>query len=278
MVDIILSIYNGEIYLREQLDSIIRQSFKNWRLIIRDDGSKDNSLKILFEYQRLYTASKFIIITDNKGNIGLVDSINILLTKSTGDYIMFADQDDIWLENKIEESLRYLQNIERENVDLPIMICTDAKVYDSRTKTIIHDSFFKSQKYIKGVVGNKAKMLALNEIQGCTIIINKLSKKYIYPIPTFMRIHDMWIGVIIAHFGIVKYMYKSTLLYRQHNNNTLGSLSIDGKYYQKRFFKSYKVIKSLIKLKHVLPFKVCILQIIFYKIFFAFKRIMNYGL
>ena len=102
MIDILLSTYNGEKYLNEQIISIQNQSEKDWRLLVRDDGSSDNTLRLLE-----YFASqdkRIILIKDDKGNLGVVRSFEILLAQSNADYIMFADQDDVWLANKIRDT------------------------------------------------------------------------------------------------------------------------------------------------------------------------------
>ncbi|WP_195438755.1 glycosyltransferase family 2 protein [Parabacteroides goldsteinii] len=271
-IEILMPVYNGEKYLAEQIDSILTQTYSNWILRIRNDGSKDNSQSIIDKYCSEYPSK---IICDNtvKGNIGLIQSLNILLNSVTEDYIMFSDQDDIWLENKIEDSLNEMQRLEKNHICKPVMICTDVTCVDENCK-IIAQSFFESQRFIKGIIGNKIKMLALNEVQGCTIMINKHSLQHISPLPNCMKIHDMWIATIIAHYGCVSYLYKQTMLYRQHSNNTLGNININYQYYIKRLKKSYKTIHFLFQLSHHLPFQINIPLVIYYKAKFALKRII----
>lgn len=273
MIEILMPVYNGEKYLAEQIDSILSQSHTEWILKIRNDGSTDNSQTIIEQYCKKYP-DKIICIKNPIENVGLIKSLNILLKDSTGDYLMFSDQDDIWLKNKIADTLMEIKKIEQKYPNLPAMVCTDATCIDENKK-IVAKSFFESQRFIKNVIGDKHKMLALNEVQGCTIMINKVSVPYIHPFPSdLIKIHDMWVGVIIAHFGHVSYLHKQTLLYRQHTNNTVGAQKVNYKYYLHRIKIAYPTLqKRLMQFKR-LPFQPNIAKWFFYKIIFAIKRIL----
>lgn len=268
MVDILLPVYNGEKYLSEQIESYLRQTYTDWNLLIRNDGSTDNSQAVIDNYCKLYP-DKIRFIKEPIENIGLVGSLNVLLSHTTGDYIMLSDQDDVWLPEKIELSLNEIKRIEKDNK--PAMVCTDAICVDENME-VLSKSFFESQKFIDGIMGDKEKMMALNEVQGCTVIINKSSLSHICQLPTFMKIHDMWIGVICAHYGSVSYLHKQTLLYRQHTGNTLGSVNVNANYYLHRIKFFPYLIKSRYKLFKALPFKVNIFRFICYKVIYAVRR------
>lgn len=268
MVDILLPVYNGETFLSSQIDSFLSQTYANWRLLIRNDGSTDSSQRII-DYYVEKCPDKIYFIESPKENIGLVKSLNVLLEHVSGDYIMFSDQDDVWLPNKIELSLNEIQRI--ENKDKPAMVCTDAICVDENLN-VISESLFSSLKFVRGVMGDKEKMLALNEVQGCTVMVNKRALSYIYPFPTFMRIHDMWIGVICAHYGFVSYLHKQTLLYRQHHNNTLGSVNVDWHYFVHRIRYIPHLIKWQYLLFKALPFDVNIVKFFLYKIKYTVLR------
>ena len=111
-IDILMATYNGGKYVEEQLKSIISQSYENWNLVIRDDGSGDNTLKILNEYSK--SDKRIHIILDNKGNLGLVKNFEELMKRSTEEYIMFSDQDDVWVDNKINILLQKMLEIEKK--------------------------------------------------------------------------------------------------------------------------------------------------------------------
>lgn len=275
MIEILLPVYNGEKYLREQLDSIIAQTNQDWILKIRNDGSIDNSQIIIDEYSSRFP-DKIVIIPGNSQNLGLLTSLNLLLeTANKANYIMFADQDDIWLPNKINISLSAVSELEHKHrdQDIPIMICTDAICVDQYLN-IIHNSFHDSQKFLPNIIGNKYKMLALNQVQGCTIMVNKSAYNVIYPMPSCMKIHDMWIGVICAHYGIAKYIPQQTLLYRQHSQNTLGGQNIGFKYYLSRIHSIPYLLTSRSKLFKKLPFKVSYLRWILTKMYYNIKRLL----
>ena len=268
-VTILMPVYNGEKYLSEQIESFLSQTYKEWELIIRNDGSNDNSQSIINIYCKRYP-DKIKFVAEPKENLGLVKSLNVLLDHASSDYIMLSDQDDVWLPEKIEISLKKVQELEG-NGDIPVMICTDAKCVDTNLN-VIEESFFESQKFQDGVIGDTEKMMALNEVQGCTVMINKKAKEYICPLPDFMHIHDMWIGIMISHFGKVAYIPQPTLLYRQHDHNTLGSTSVSLSYYLRRTNTIGYFIKSRYLLIQRLPFKINFPKWLWYKLYYAFLR------
>ena len=108
-IEILMATYNGEKYIREQIDSIISQTYSNWTLLIRDDVSKDDTVKIIKEYEKKDKRIK--LLEDNKGNLGFVKNFEELLKNSSEDFIMFSDQDDYWLEDKIEKYINELKKI-----------------------------------------------------------------------------------------------------------------------------------------------------------------------
>ncbi len=272
MIEILLPVYNGEKYLREQIESILKQTNQNWILKIRNDGSKDKSQYIISKFCKKYP-SKIVQIDCPKENVGLVQSINYLQQASPhGDYIMFADQDDIWLPHKIDKSLQEVKNLENGNTSLPVMVCSDVKCVDQNLD-LLEESFFVSQKFPKDILGDVNKMAALNIIQGCTIMINKSAAKLIFPMPLIMSIHDMWIGLICAYFGTVRYIETPLMLYRQHSDNVAGSIDVSLKYYSKRLLKIKDTITFLFKLNSHLPFKLNLLKVWYYKFKYLIKRI-----
>lgn len=116
LVVIIFSTYNGERYLGEQLDSLLFQTHKNIRVIVRDDGSKDGACEILRVYSRNH--SNIEVLFEN--NIGVVSSFLSLLkmVPSDAEYVALCDQDDVWNDNKVERALSYISNVER---DIPVI-------------------------------------------------------------------------------------------------------------------------------------------------------------
>ena len=113
-IEILMATYNGEKYIGEQINSIINQTYTNWNLLIRDDGSKDKTLNIIKKYEKM--DNRIILIRDNKDNLGFVKNFEELLKKSRTEFVMFSDQDDYWLENKIEKYVEVIEKLDKKKV------------------------------------------------------------------------------------------------------------------------------------------------------------------
>ncbi len=219
-VSIVLATYNGASYLEEQLDSILKNTFTDWTLEICDDGSSDRTIKIAKAYEKKYPGK--IFLHQNSQNLGV--TINFLegAKRAAGNYIMFCDQDDVWLVDKIEKTLNKIK--ERESVlgtNTPITVFTDAKLVDGVLRTI-SDSFFG----YNGLDAQKtdlAHLLMENKVIGCTTMFNKAVADMIIKFPSLARYHDWWVGLIAATFGEVSFLDEPTMLYRQHGKNVVGS-------------------------------------------------------
>lgn len=233
MVDILLSTYNGSKYLKEQLDSIFVQTYKEWHLIIRDDGSNDDTLKILYHYKKKYPSK--ISIMEDKQRIGPALSYFKLLEISNADYIMFCDQDDVWYVNKIEECINRMIEIEKKYKLKPILIHSDLEVVDE-SLNLIHKSLFQYQNLCKKIISFKQFFFA-NNVTGCTVMINKFVKNICLPVPNGVFMHDMWIAVNCKrNDGILFFIDKPLVKYRQHGKNNLGAKKINKFNFLKSFF------------------------------------------
>lgn len=216
-VDILLATYNGEQYLREQLNSILSQSYSNFRLLISDDLSTDSTREILAEYVE---KDKRIIIFNQEKNLGVVKNFEFLLKKVENKYYMFSDQDDIWKENKIEKSIKVL---EETNSDL---VYTDLEVVDENLN-VTYESYWK----LKGIYNkikkyNNFESLYLNNfVTGCTILSKKELIKEVLPLPNTSKfvLHDYWIPLILSQKHKITYIEEPLIKYRQHKNNKVGS-------------------------------------------------------
>lgn len=212
-----MSTYNGEKYLAEQIQSIIRQDYSNWHLYIRDDGSTDDTINLIKEWENKDTRITFLN-RDIPENLGVTGSFMNLLENTNADYYMFSDQDDYWMKDKVSVTLEKMQNSEEDN--LPICVHSNLTVVDANLKgnTLMngpkkHWSDFKF-------------LLFSNCVTGCTMMINQPLKELV----DFQKInsnklymHDWWIALIAAAFGKVVYLNRSTILYRQHQGNVIGS-------------------------------------------------------
>ena len=232
-IEILMATYNGSRFIKQQLDSVLCQTNTNWVLKIRDDGSTDDTLALIKEYQLNYP-NKIEIIDDNKGNIGIVNNYSTLLLSSSADYIMFCDQDDVWLPFKIEKTLNKMLETEKNNNGKPVLVHTDMKVVDSNL-TLVSDSFFEYQN-LKPCKNNINNLLVQNNVTGCTIMINKqLRDKFKLPFSSDVIMHDWFIALNAAIFGIIAFIPEATLLYRQHESNSIGAKGYNFSYVIKKF-------------------------------------------
>lgn len=215
-VEVLLASYNGEKFLQEQLDSLINQTFSDFKITIRDDGSTDNTLKIIETYSQKYP-SKISLLKDDKKNVGATQNFGILLESSTADYIFFCDQDDIWLPNKMEISLQKMKIIEQENKATPCLIFSDMKAIDEAGKIISNSVWQQLHLHPKYFTLNR--LLVQNIPHGCTMLINKAMRNLAVPIPKAAMLHDHWIALLAATCGKYDFIKTPTLLLRNHAEN-----------------------------------------------------------
>ena len=224
-VDILLATYNGEKYLKELIDSILNQTYKNIKLIISDDCSQDNTRKILEEYEK---QDERVDVYYQPQNLGYVKNFEFLLKQVKSNLYMLADQDDVWLPEKIEKSV---ETLKRENADL---VFGDLEVVDKDLKTIypsFNDFMLLSRKIKKYIKSYKLNYL-YNCVTGCTVIAKSKFISKLLPIPANSKyfIHDHWLGIMMSIYGKVAYMPEKYIKYRQHGNNQVGTNKISHKF------------------------------------------------
>ncbi len=243
LVYILLATYNGEMYIREQLESVIGQTYEDWILWIHDDGSKDATLNIVKEYQDRFP-NKINFLNDGLMCGGAKQNFTHLLNSIDNhfDYVMFCDQDDLWLNSKIEITLNKMIEVESINPNKPIIIHTNLKVVDEELNTIA-DSYFIYQKIKPQWSKNFNISLVQNSVTGCTMMINKKAKEVSLPIGNNAIMHDWWILLkVLQNNGLVEYIDKATILYRQHSFNDTGAKGFSFIKLLKKinYFKKYK--------------------------------------
>jgi len=215
-VQILLATYNGEQFLREQLDSLFRQSFQNFILLVRDDGSKDKTVTILKKYQLMFP-DKIVILEDDNKNVGATQNFGILLKHASANYIFFCDQDDIWLEHKLEISVEKLKTLENGDQSVPCMVYSDMKAVDAES-IITADSVWKQLKLHPDYC-TLNRLLIQNIPHGCTMGINKAMRDLAYPLPTAAILHDHWIALLAAACGKYSALMQPLLHLRTHSQN-----------------------------------------------------------
>ena len=200
---VVMATYNGEKYIKEQIDSILKNMNDCDELIISDDGSTDNTIKLINEYQ-----DKRIKLI-NGPRKGVKQNFANAIENATGKYIFLSDQDDIWMENKMR---LVLEEFEKNNVTVVIH---DAEVIDENFKVTI-PSFFEHRKSGKGVLKN----IYINTYIGCCMAFDANLKGDVLPIPNDIEMHDQWIGILGEIKGKGSIFLKEKLIkYRRHSNN-----------------------------------------------------------
>lgn len=211
MNDIKLSIcivtFNGEAYIRQQIESILDnvRGCNNYEIIICDDCSLDSTALIIKEFA---TCNPKINLLVNSKRLGLIKNIEYALNNAKGDLIFLSDQDDVWLSNKLQTFL-----IELAYQDLVI---SDAFITDSELK-IIHDSYYGIIKPNSSILLNIYKSRYL----GCCMAFRRSLLKYALPFPGNLDGHDLWLGLIARMLNFrISFISNKTLLYRRHMKNS----------------------------------------------------------
>jgi len=245
MIAVLLSTYNGEKFIKEQLDSIFSQNINNYIVIARDDGSSDNTYEIMLKYKNRY--NNFILLPKSE-NVGIKKSFEKVLNYALGlddiEYLMFCDQDDVWKSNKIEITLNKIKTLEQYYGNVPILVHTDLTVVDEKLNTI-SPSFWRYQ-HINPYKNRLNYLLVQNTVTGCTIGINKKLANCVSTFPEEAIMHDWWLALAASAFGIIGVIEDKTVFYRQHFQNDVGAEKYGLKYIIKKFF-SYDDLSKNIK-------------------------------
>lgn len=204
-VSVAMATYNGEKYLKEQIDSILVNLSENDELVISDDGSTDGTVDIIHKYIKNDNRIKLFEGPRNGVKQNFANAIN----KCLGKYIFLCDQDDIWCENKVEEVLSFFEK--KDDITLVIHNC---KIVDGNLKET-GKNFFDYRKSGNGILKNIWK----NTYIGCCIAFKSELKNKILPIPNDIEMHDQWIGILNEKYGKSYFLDKCLIKYRRHENN-----------------------------------------------------------
>jgi glycosyltransferase involved in cell wall biosynthesis len=219
-IDVLLATWNGAHFLEAQLNSLFRQTFQDFRLLIRDDGSSDSTLQIVERYRSRY--SDRVFVTKNLARQGACRTFSLLSEQSAAPYVAFCDQDDIWHEDKLALSLSAMKESEaRHGSDLPILVFSDMAIVDEDGR-VIASSLWK-QAHVRPDRATLGAMLVQNLVSGCTTLVNRNLLLKGCPIPGAASMHDAWLGLVAASFGILQPLHKTTVQYRQHRANAIGA-------------------------------------------------------
>lgn len=247
-VTILLATYNGAEFVSEQIESILRQTHTNWQLLIRDDHSSDETSFILAKYEAMFP--DYIVIIDNFGvTLGSALNFNCLLQKTKQEeYIMFCDQDDFWVANKIESTLRKMLALESKyGFEYPLLVHTGFRYVDAQLRVIASKKNFRALKLADLSLSH---LLVQNPVYGCTAMINRALAGLVDAVPAAAESHDYWIAMVASAFGKISYLSDKTVLYRQHGKN------ISGSYKDSTFINRFRRIVLQKKMRHDLTRKI----------------------
>lgn len=217
-IDILLATYNGEKYLSEQIDSILNQTYQNFRLLISDDVSSDRTREILSEYEK--RDSRIKVFYQEK-NLGYIKNFEFLIKHVENELYMLSDQDDVWLPEKVEKTYEVLK---KDDADL---VFGDLEVVDENLKTIYPSfcEFMLLNRKIEKYIGSYKVNYLYNCVTGCTLMSKKKYIEKLLPFPSTSKYvaHDHWIGIVVALDGKLAYIPEKYIKYRQHGSNQIGT-------------------------------------------------------
>lgn len=271
---ILLATYNSARYLAELLDSLVNQTYRDFTLYVRDDGSTDSTLQILESYQPKF--DNMVILHDSVTSRRAMGSFFWMLENIDATYYMFCDHDDIWLPQKVELSLAKIREIERDN--RPALVCCDLVVTDSNLNTI-SSSLWSYMKLRPELLTKLKYAISCNLFTGCTMIINRAARDISLPISPRAVMHDSWIGLrVLAAGGDVAWIPTPLILYRQHTDNLFGAhrVSRSRSYYLHKLRTIKGVIatyrQNFLMARDALGGRVSVAQYLFYRILYLIRR------
>jgi glycosyltransferase involved in cell wall biosynthesis len=207
MISVCIASYNGEKYIKQQLDSILSQLKKGDEVVISDDSSNDNTIEIIKSYK-----DKRIKLLENCSFKSPIFNLENALKEAKGDYIFLADQDDIWLSYKISHTIEKLKIFD-------LVVCNGSIV--DQDKNVIHPSYFEWKGSRPGFLKNLAK----NSYLGCSMAFNRKILNKVLPFPKHIIMHDLWIGLIGEVVGRVHFIEEPLFCYRRHEGNYTADIS-----------------------------------------------------
>lgn len=223
MITIIMAVYNGQEYIREQLESLKDQTYTEWRLVIRDDRSSDKTAEIVKKFSD-EVEQEVIFKVNEKPSGSAKNNFALLINDAKEfDYVMFCDQDDIWKKDKIEITFNKMKQVEeRYGRDFPLLVHGDVEVIDENGN-INADSMFEMSHI--NADSKLPQILIQNHVTGCTMMCNKKLIAGIseYASSEYIIMHDYLAALYASVFGKIEVIKKPLLSYRQHSGNSVGA-------------------------------------------------------
>jgi glycosyltransferase involved in cell wall biosynthesis len=222
-VAIVLATYNGGRYLDEQIRSLQAQDVADWRLLVRDDGSTDDTP---YRLRRFASEDSRISVLGTDRRLGVVRNFGELLRQAHLDgaeYVFLCDQDDVWRPDKLRRSLSLMSRLEAEHGHgVPLLVHSDLEVVDLELRQV-HPSFLEFQGIRHEERDPLQVLLAQNFVTGCASLLNRALLEFALPIPDACIMHDWWLAQCAAARGALGFLPEPTIRYRQHAANQIGA-------------------------------------------------------
>ena len=243
MISVCIATFNGEKYIREQLDSILYQLSDSDEVIISDDSSTDKTLEIV----KSYNDPRIKIFPNNKFHSPIFNFENAL-KYAEGDYVFLSDQDDVWMDNMIEIMIKALKDAS--------LVVSNCFVVD-KNLNIIKESFF-TQKPSASIIKN----IISNNYIGCCMAFRKEVLLKALPFPKQIAMHDIWLGLCGALFYNVIFISEKLIMYRRHNENSSPTMEKSNYKLMYKIVYRIKLMFFLIKRYLKYYFKLVLLSIL----------------
>lgn len=235
MISIAMATYNGEKYIREQLDSILAQTYQNFEFIVCDDCSTDSTVQILREYE---ARERRIRVFVNEQNLGYKKNFEKAAGLCNGEYIAFSDQDDVWLPEHLEKLFSIIDGHD--------IACGNARIIDSRgdltgdTLNELDDLYiFNPEKILLKM------MFRANCFQGASMLVKSDFLRNTFPIPDGIKYHDSWLSYCACFEKGIIYTFDAVTKYRLHGNNITHNFKTHGLFFAHIIFMTRKFMSGV---------------------------------
>lgn len=228
-IAILLPTWNGEKFLVEQLDSLLAQTYQNFVVVIRDDGSTDGTPTLLAQYAAAHPHHIHVLVGDGK-NLGARGSFSLLMNYALQHkqalgleraWLMFCDQDDVWVPHKVAVSMQRMQALQQQHPGAPALVHSDLRVVDEQLNVIAPS--FVAYQGLEPLRNSFGRMIVSNTVTGCTALLNEELVTLACPVPEGAVMHDWWLALAASAFGHIDYIDEALVEYRQHGRNTIGA-------------------------------------------------------
>jgi glycosyltransferase involved in cell wall biosynthesis len=212
-IDICLATYNGAPWVQEFLCSLDTQTYANWHLIVSDDASKDGTLKLI-KAHFIDTPEKLTVVQRPHTGAGVVQNFQDAINSANSEYVLLADQDDVWVPEKLATLLALMRQTEKD-ATAPALVFSDLEVVDEHLNTLNKSWWLYTSIKPDWALSFKA-MLSQNVVPGCAVMLNRSLLKMAMPIPKGVIMHDWWFLLVCLAFGNVAFSPARLIRYRRH--------------------------------------------------------------